>query len=175
LNVYHEGLRDTFAIASNVQVPPGEYDWASLGWDFSTNPSAPLSISGRSDLGPFYNGRRLGGNATLTLRRGASLSTSLVADYQDVELDQGNFTRSLIGVRLAYFVTPRVFIQSLTQFNNQARVWTANVRFGWLNTAGTGLFIVFNEGREADGFFNWIQPQSRSLVVKYTHQLGTRG
>ncbi len=175
LNYYHEGLRDTFDIAPNVQLPPGQYDWAALGWDFTTNPSAPLSISGRSEMGPLYNGSRLGGNATLTWRQGASLTTSLVADYQDVELEQGSFIRSLIGVRLAYFFTPRVLLQSLTQYSNQARVWTANVRFGWLNTAGTGLFIVLNEGREANAFFDWVQPQTRSFIVKYTHQFGTRG
>ena len=175
LNVFHEGLQAPFAIASNVTLPAGEYDWWTLGWDFTSNPSAPLSITGRSDMGPFYNGSRLGGNATVTLRRGASLTTSLLVDYQDVRLEQGDFHRSLIGFRLGYFFTPRVFLQSLTQYNNQARVWTANVRFGWLNTAGTGLFVVFNEGREAESFFNWVQPQTRSFVVKFTHQLGTRG
>ena len=59
------------------------------------------------------------------------------------------------------------------QYSNQARAWTANARFGWLNTAGTGLFVVFNEGREADSFFGWVRPQSRSLVIKYTRQIGT--
>jgi hypothetical protein len=59
------------------------------------------------------------------------------------------------------------------QYSNQARAWTANARFGWLNTGGTGLFIVFNEGREADSFFRWVRPQARSLVIKYTRQLGT--
>ena len=173
LNVFHEGLRRPFAISSNVTLPVGEYDWASLGWDFTTNPSAPLSIAGRSEMGPFYNGTRYGGNATFTFRSGASFSTSLIADYQDVELDQGSFTRSLVGFRLGYFFTPRVFLQSLTQYNNQAAVWTANVRFGWLNTAGTGLFIVFNEGQQADSFFDWVRPQTRSFVVKYTRQIGT--
>jgi hypothetical protein len=175
LNYYHEGLQQPFAIAPGDTLPIGSYDWVSLGWDFTTNPSAPLSIAGRSDMGPFYNGSRLGGNATLTWRQGASLTTALVADYQDVELEQGSFIRSLIGVRLAYFFTPRIFLQSLTQFNNQDRIWNANVRFGWLNTAGTGLFIVFNEGREANAFFDWVQPQTRSFIVKYTHQFGTRG
>lgn len=175
LNISHEGLQREFTIAPGVTLPVGDYDWASLAFDFTTNPSAPLSISGRTDVGPFYNGTRSGGSATLTLRRGASLTTSLLVDYQDVELDQGSFTRSLVGFRLGYFFTPRVFVQSLTQFNNQARVWTANVRFGWLNTAGTGLFVVFNDGREADGFFDWVRSQARSFVVKYTHQLGTRG
>ncbi len=45
--------------------------------------------------------------------------------------------------------------------------------FGWLNTAGTGLFVVLNDGREADGFFNWVRPQSRSVVVKFSKQIGT--
>jgi hypothetical protein len=90
-----------------------------------------------------------------------------------VKLDEGDFTRSLVGLKAAYFFTPRIFIQTLTQFNNQQRIWTANARFGWLNTAGTGLFVVFNDGEEADGFFRWQRPRSRSFVVKYTKQLGT--
>jgi hypothetical protein len=32
---------------------------------------------------------------------------------------------------------------------------------------------VFNEGREADSFFGWVRPQARSLVIKYTRQIGT--
>jgi len=47
--------------------------------------------------------------------------------------------------------------------------------FGWLGTAGTGLFVVLNDGEEADGFFRWARPQSRSLVLKFTRQLGTGG
>jgi hypothetical protein len=61
------------------------------------------------------------------------------------------------------------------QYSNQARVWTANARFAWLSTAGNGLFIVFNEGQEADGLFQWNRPQARSLIVKYTRQFGRSG
>ena len=66
-------------------------------------------------------------------------------------------------------------VQTLVQYSNQARVWTANARLGWLSTAGTGLFVVFNEGQEADGFFRWDRPQARSLIVKYTRQFGRSG
>ncbi|MGQ0538233.1 MAG: DUF5916 domain-containing protein, partial [Gemmatimonadaceae bacterium] len=173
LNFFHEGLERPFTIAPDRTLPAGDYDWASLALDWSTDPSAPVALNTRGEVGQFYNGRRTGGNATLTVRRGASLTTSLLVDYNDVTLDQGNFVRSLLGFRLGYFFTPRVFAQSLTQYNNQARAWNANVRFGWLNTAGTGLFVVINEGQEADGFFDWVRPQSRSLVVKFTRQLGT--
>ena len=93
-------------------------------------------------------------------------------DYNDVRLDQGHFDRKLIGTRVAYFFTPKVFIQSLMQYSNQAQVWSANARFGWLSNAGAGLFIVFNDGEYADGFFSWRQPQSRSFVIKYARQFG---
>ena len=172
LNIYHEGLLAPFPISANVTIPAGSYDYATIGLDWATNPSVPFSVSVRGDVGAFYNGTRTGGSTTLTLRHGASLSSSVLLDYNDVRLDQGNFVRTLMGARVAYFFTPRVFVQSLMQYSNQARVWSANGRFGWLATAGTGLFIVVNDGEEADGFVRWRRPHSRSIIVKYTRQFG---
>jgi hypothetical protein len=172
-NVYHEGLQKPFAIARTVTLPVGSYDWAAYGFDWSSNPSAPLSITLRGDFGPFYNGTRNGGNATIIFRRGATLTSSLLLDYNEVRLDQGSFTRYLVGTRFGFYFTPRVFLLSLVQYNNQARVFTANARFGWLFTAGTGLYVVFNDGHEADGVFDWVRPQARSLVVKFTRQFGS--
>jgi hypothetical protein len=175
VNVEHQGLQQPFAIASNVTLPVGGYDYTSFGFDFTTNPSAPLSLDSRIDVGAFYNGIRRGGSFTLAARHASSLTTSLRMEYNDVRLDQGNFIRKLIATRVAYFFTPRIMLQTLVQYSNQARAWAANARFGWLSTAGTGLFVVFNEGRDADGFFEWNQPQARSLIVKYARQFGRSG
>ena len=175
LNIFHEGLRTPFEISPGVVLPVDNYDYPVFGLDFSSNPSLPVALTLRGDFGPFYNGTRNGGSATLILRHGASFTSSLLMDYNDVHLDQGNFVRYLIGTRFAYFFTPRVLVQSLVQYNNQVQAWTANARFGWLNTAGTGLFVVYNEGQVAEGFFDWVRPQSRSFIVKYTRQFGTGG
>ncbi len=158
-----------------MTLPAGSYDYTSVGFDFATNPSAPLSLDLRADVGGFYNGTRRGGAVTLAARHASALTTSLRIEYNDVRLDQGDFVRSLIAARIAYFFTPRIMTQTLVQYSNQARTWTANARFAWLSTAGTGLFIVFNEGQEADGFFRWNGPQARSLIVKYTRQFGRSG
>jgi hypothetical protein len=184
LNIFHEGLQVPFTIAPSfvrangdsiraIVVPTGSYDWAQLGFDFTSDPSAPLSITGRADFGPFYEGTRNGGSITLTARRGSSVSSSLLVDYQDVSLPQGDFIRKLVGLKFAFFFSPRVFVQTLTQYNNQQRIFTSNVRFAWLNTAGTGLFVVFNDGERADGFSSWQTPLARSFTVKYTRQIGS--
>ena len=174
-NISHEGLQAPFTIAPNVVLPAGSYDWGTLGFDYTTDPSQNLFATGRFDVGQFWTGRRSGGSGTVTMRRGATFSGSFTADYNDVRLPQGNFIGSLQAVRLNYFFTPRVFVQTLTQFNSQQKVWGANVRFGWLNTAGTGLFVVFNDGREANGFFDLGTPQQKSVFVKFTRQFGTGG
>jgi hypothetical protein len=41
-----------------------------------------------------------------------------------------------------------------------------NLRFGWLSRAGTGLFLVYNEGQGLNG----LGPITRSFVVKYAKQ-----
>jgi hypothetical protein len=48
------------------------------------------------------------------------------------------------------------------QYNNVTDTWSANVRFGWLQQANTGLFLVFNELEDLDGAL------SRSFIVKYS-------
>jgi hypothetical protein len=173
LNIFHEGLVRPFVIAPNVILPADIYDYYVIGLDWATNPAVPFSMVMRGDFGPFYNGTRNGGNVTFTLRHGASLSSSLLVDYNDVRLDQGSFVRKLYGARVAYFFTPRIFVQTLTQYSTQASVWTANARFGWLSTAGTGLFVVFNDAEQATGFTEWQRPRSRSLVIKFARQFGT--
>ncbi len=174
-NISHEGLQAPFTIAPGVVLPVGSYTWGTVGFDYQTDPSENLWVTGRFDVGEFWTGTRRGGSGTLTLRRGATFSGSLTVEHNDVRLPQGNFTRTLQAVRLNYFFSPRIFVQSLTQYNNQQSIWSANVRFGWLNTAGTGLFVVFNDGRDAGSFFDWRRPQQRNVFVKFTRQFGTGG
>jgi hypothetical protein len=171
LNVFREGLSEPFAIDPEVTLPIGVYQWVNLGWDYATNPSAPIGLAGRLEMGGFYDGTRYGGNVTLTVRN-RSLTTSLLVDYNDVRFDEGKFIRSLLGFRIGYFFTPRMFVQSLVQYNNRDQIWSANARFGWLNNAGTGLFVVLNEAQEADGVLAWRRPYARSFAVKYTRQIG---
>jgi hypothetical protein len=175
VNVEHQGLQQPFAIDPDVTLPPGSYDYTSAGFDFSSNPSSPLTLVLRADVGQFYDGTRRGGSVTLGARYASALSTALTLEYNDVRLDEGDFIRSLVATRIAYFFTPRVMFQTLVQYSNQANVWAANARFSWLSTAGNGFFIVYNEGRAADGFFQWNQPQAKSLILKYTRQFGRAG
>ncbi len=163
-----EGLKESFEIAEGVVVQPGTYANWEIGWRWNTNTAAPLSYSGGVDAGGFLSGQRQSWDTTVNARYGSKLITSLSWFYNDVDLAEGSFVTNLIQARAGYNFSPLVDLQAFLQYNDDADTWSSNVRFSWLNTAGTGLFIVYND---TEGLGNMLLgPQNRSLIVKYTHQ-----
>jgi len=149
-------------------LPPDTYDWFEWATIYNTNLSAPFSVGGRAALGQFYNGHHASLSANFTARPNQKFQTQIRLSYEKVHLVQGDFVRRLVGVRLAYAFTPSIFLQSLIQYNNQAHSLAANIRFGWLGPAGTGLFLVFNEGRQTGSDARALD---RALILKFTRQL----
>jgi hypothetical protein len=163
-----EGLEQPFRIADDVTVQPGVYEGWTAAWRFNTDLSAPFSLDGGFDVGHFLSGERRGVHGTVTTRQGSSLLLSLRADYNRLDLAEGEFDATLLAGRIGYFFTPRIYLQSLVQYSDQLDAWSANVRFGWLATAGTGLFIVYNDAHGIDALQG---PLSRSLIIKFSRQL----
>ena len=185
MNLVTEGLYEPFRIrGTDVVVPAGTY----RGWEtnlvFNTNAAARLSMRASTNIGGFLSGSRWGGDGSVTFRPNASFSTSARVNYFDVSLPEGDFETVLLGLNFGYFFTPRVYLQSLVQYSNQVDSWSANLRFGWLNTAGTGLFIVYNDVQGFDypaglnhdgGRFVESGTLARSFIVKFTRQFNVLG
>jgi hypothetical protein len=69
-------------------------------------------------------------------------------------------------MRVTYNFTPSVFLQSLVQYNDRTERWSTNLRFHVLETAGTGLFVVYNNTESLEG----LGPINRAFIVKYVRQ-----
>ncbi len=173
-NFTGEGLEEPFEIRDGVVIPPGSYN--NYDWEFraNTNRSAPLSVSGGWSWGGFYSGTRFGPTATVDYRFQDQFALSLRANYFDVRLDEGDFTTAVYGLNGSYSFTPSVYLQTSIQYNDDTENFGTNIRFGWLQTAGTGLFIVYNDTEhfgqfERTGFVRG--PQQRQFVIKYSRLL----
>ena len=167
VNFTREGIKEPFDIADGVEVAPGIYDNIDIGWRFNTNESATLSLAGSTNIGGFYSGHRKGGDITLNGRFGYAFVVGLRLGYFDVDLAEGSFETALIGLRTAYSFTPRIYLQSLIQYSDQTDNFSVNVRFGWLNTAGTGLFVVYNDIERVESGSRW-EAVNRGFIVKFT-------
>ena len=167
MNLTTEGVTEPFEISPGVIVPAGTYDHSEAIIILFSDQGAPLSARLTVLAGGFFGGERASIAPSVRLRVGEAFNTELSVSHNDVTLPGGSFITDLIISRTSYSFTPRMFVQSLIQYNDQADLWSANLRFGLLGDANTGLFLVYNDTRGLDG----LTPESagRSFTVKYSH------
>jgi hypothetical protein len=167
VNIRREGLKEPFEVYEGITIPAATYDFTEAVIRFNSNESAAWSVNGVVTVGGFFSGNRRGFSAGVTNRLGSTWLASLTTSYDDVELDEGSFETTLLGLRLSYSFTPRIYVQSLMQYNAQSDRLSVNARFGWLNTAGSGLFLVYNDVQRT---VDPTGPVDRAFVVKFTRQ-----
>jgi hypothetical protein len=163
-----EGLQLPFEIYPGIVVAPGTYANWEAAWRWNTNLARPLSYEGGTDFGGFLSGNRTSYENTLHLRYQSKVITSFSWIYNDIDLLEGSFITNLGQFKASYNFTPLIYLQALVQYNDRVDAWSSNVRFSWLNTAGTGLFVVYNDTEGLGDLL--VGPQNRSLIVKYTRQ-----
>jgi hypothetical protein len=102
-------------------------------------------------------------------RIGDVFNTEFNWSRNDITLPGGAFVTNLISSRVSYSFSPRVYVQALLQYNDRADLWSSNVRFGWLNQANTGLFVVYNDTQGFDG--STLMRPDRSVTIKFSRLL----
>lgn len=171
MNVTREGVRTPFEIYPGIFVPPGTYDHAEAQLVAMSNQGAPFSVSMRVTAGGFFGGDRLALNPTIRFRAGDALTTEINYQRNDIKLPVGEFVTNLVRTRVSYSFSPRIFTQALIQYNDRADLWSMNFRFGWLQAANTGLFVVYTDTRGLYDLFERPERTDRSLTVKYSYML----
>ena len=167
MNLVKEGVIQDFEIASGVIVPASTYDDKEAQIMIMTNRTKAISFMSMNRIGGFFGGNRINLTPTLNIRFGDKFTSQLSSQYNEVSLPGGDFITNLIRARLTYSFSPRIYIQSLLQYNSQSDEWSMNWRFIWQQSAATGLYLVYNETQDYDGIP--IHDQTRSIVVKFSY------
>jgi len=169
MNLTREGVRTPFEIFPGIFVPPGTYDHAEAQLVGMSNQGAPFSVSMRATIGGFFGGDRVTLNPTIRMRAGDALTAEVNYQRNDVKLPWGDFVTNLVRTRVSYSFSSRVFTQALIQYNDRADLWSMNFRFGWLQAANTGLFVVYTDTHGLYDLFDRPERTDRSLIVKYSY------
>ena len=166
VNITSEGVFNAFKI-SDVEIPSGEYYHNELQLYIKSNPNTALSFTSRTVIGGYYGGDRFLFSNNLKYRIGNKFNSTLNLDYTKLNLENGDINALITGLRLSYSFSPKMYLQSLIQYNNVTNVTSVNTRFGMLQTANSGLFVVINFIKDSD-WFDYIN--NRSISVKYSYQ-----
>ena len=167
----YERLPETFAVAPDVHIPMGGYDFGFVRASFAFGQHRALDGTLSVERGDFYDGER----TTLGFRRGRLKATSRLSleptvEVNWVDLPAGAFTATLVGSRTTYTVSPTMFVSALMQYNSSTSTVSTNVRFRWEYLPGSEVFIVLNDQRDraAGGALDLT---SRALIVKVNRLL----
>ena len=161
-----EGFREPFEIYPGVIVPVGEHGGFRFRLNSNTDTRKWAFARLRWDVGTFLTGTQNSPNLQVVVRQGGRFTVDTNWTYRSISLPEGAFHTNLGNMRVTYNFTPSVFIQSLVQYNDRTDRWSANLRFHLLETAGTGLFVVYNNTESLEG----LGPINRAFIVKYVRQ-----
>ena len=148
-----EMLTRPFAIARDVTLQPGDFDFTS--YEASYHFGAQRRFSGRFSvrLGDFWSGENTAFSYdTGRIELSPQLSIEPGYSINQVKLPEGDFQTELGRVRLTYTFSPRMYFSGLVQYDSNASSFSTNFRFRWEWAPSSELFIVYSDDRDTSPF-----------------------
>ena len=126
-------------------------------------------ISGNASInwGDFWDGTRTSFNGGLVVKPNEHLNVGLSYSRNRLDLSNGTARTDLVGTRLVYGFTSRVFLNAFVQYNSTTHEVSSNIRFKFNYRPLSDFFVVYNDRRDT---LNGL-PVDRTLIVKFTRLL----
>jgi len=159
-----DNLQNTFEISDGVIIPVDTYHTVFGRLDAGTDPSQTVAVQGGLRFGEFYSGTRYDYSAELSLRPNSRFSGSAEFIYQDINLEEGNFTVEILRTRGTVQFSPDLTLDAIVQWDNISDQAGLNTRLRWEPWPGQEFYIVYNESYDADDNFNSTQ---REAILKF--------
>jgi hypothetical protein len=163
-NGTYERLRKEAHIGG-LPIEPGRYDFVDGGVSFESDKSAAVSGGVVLQAGEFWSGTQRLASGSLRVRLNAHVAASGTFSRSRIEFPSGTFVGNLVGIRLDWSFTPRMFLNAFVQYNGEDDAWITNVRYNFMHRPLSDIYLVWNETRMSG-------MSSRALLLKYTHQVG---
>ena len=175
-----EQLDVPFQIRDDVTIPAGTYRFWSPQIRYFSDPSRRLSSSVSYTPQGFFGGTRTDWRTSVNLRATSRIAAQGSFNRSDVNLPGGAFIADLASVTFGLALSPEMTLRTLTQYNSTSDSISTSVRFNWIYSPGSDIYIAYDELRADDllvvdptlrhaGRVPWVQ--NRQLAIKMTYLL----
>ena len=106
-------------------------------------------------------------DAVASLSQTPALLFDLGVRRNEVELPNGSLVADIWSLRFTWAISPLMTTNALIQYNSLAEDFLTNIRFNFIHTPGSDLFLVLTDQRGVDGD-QWALAD-RGLVAKLTY------
>jgi hypothetical protein len=165
INETFDRLVTPFAIRPSVSVAAGDYEYRRYSARADSGNRRRIAVGGNTSWGDFWNGRSQSVGGSMDIRANYHLNLDLSYSRNHVILPNGEFTTELLGARVLYGFSPRLFLNAFLQYNADTRQVSSNIRFNFTHHPLSDIYIVYNDRRETAGG----QLVERALILKVTN------
>ncbi len=150
---------------SDLAIDAGDYRFRDYSARFSSSQQGKITGNANITLGEFWDGHRKSFGGSVGLR--PNYHANITVDYRHdrVSLPNGSFQTTLVGARLLYGFSPRVFLNSFVQYNADTHQVSSNIRFNFIHHPLSDLYLVYNDRRDT----RTGQFVERTFTVKLTN------
>lgn len=146
-----------------------EYTWNGVGIEFNSDQRKRFYYELEARYGGFYNGKSFNLEGELNYRYQPYGSVAVRFDYNDLRLATGYGKEKLmlVGPRIDFTFTDKLFLTTFIQYNNLADNVNLNARFQWRYKPASDFFVVYTENYLPQN----LHSKNRALVFKFTYWL----
>jgi len=167
LSTNYEWLTEDFEIHDGVNIDPGVYRFTNIMSQFQSDMSKSLSGLLSVNAGDFYDGTIYGYGLGANIKLAPRLTLNLQYNHNDVKLSAGQFTTTIVGARVLYTFSPKLFAKAFIQWNSDDAAVSGNFLVSFIHTPGSDLFLVYNEELSIGG--SRLRTNNRTVMLKFTY------
>ncbi len=143
------------------------YRFGEWNFRYTSDPSRRVYSRLRYSPQTFFDGTRIDIEATIGLRATSSVAAEAAFLRSDVELPGGAFVADLALLRFDLALSPRMTLRTLSQYNSSTSGVSTSVRFNWIYSPGSDIYVAYDELRMDVPGVPWLR--NRQLAVKMTY------
>lgn len=140
-----ERLDEDFEIRDEIVIPLGDHNFNSFSTSVRTDDNRKISGSVRMGLGGFYDGDRRSISADANFKPSGRFGAEARYSFNRVTLPAGSFDAHLLGTRIVYSHSTKLYAKLFTQLNSDSDVITMNFLLNWIYRPGSDFYLVFNQ------------------------------
>jgi len=175
-NASFERLDKPFAVAKDVAIPVGDYDFGDWRFMYNTDPSRRVYATMTYSPQTFFDGTRTDVDLKLGIRLGSRLSTEGQYVQNKVDLPAGDFKLRVGALKIDYALSPVMTLRTITQYNSLTKQWSTSARFNYIYRPGSDIYLVFDELSQDwysrdHGLGTGLESRNRRILLKFTYLL----
>ena len=175
-NAKFERLDKPFAVAKDVVIPVGDYDFGDWRFMYNTDPSRKVYATMTYSPQTFFDGTRTDVDLKLGIRLGSRLSTEGQYVQNKVDLPAGDFKLRVGALKIDYALSPVMTLRTITQYNSLTKQWSTSARFNYIYRPGSDIYLVFDELSQDwysrdHGLGTGLESRNRRILLKFTYLL----